>query len=585
MKKITDLLTETVSAAFQSAGYDAALGSVSVSNRPDLCDFQCNGALAGAKLYKKSPMAIAEEVCKSLEGMDEFKTVSAAAPGFINLTLSDSFTVRALSEMSGDEFLGVPQCGKGSSIVIDYGGPNVAKPLHIGHLRSAIIGESIKRTARALGYNAVGDVHFGDWGTPYGLTIAEYKVRHPDWPCFKDDFDPAKDVIPDIDEKEMNEIYPYASAKSKDDPEFKAESRQTVVDLQNRKPGIYDLWKKIKDVSVESVKRIYEKLSVDFDLWYGESDSDKYTEELVKLLTDKGLLYESEGAMVVDVAEEGDKISVPPIIVKKSDGSSIYATFDLATIIQRMKDFDPEKIWYLTDKRQNLHFVQVFRCAKKAGIVDETTELRHLGFGAMTGPDGKPFKTRDGGVMTLESLIEMVDAAALEKLKDSEYISGSKEETAHKIGMAALKFGDMQNQPAKDYIFDVDKFLSFDGKTGTYLLYTVTRINSILKKAGMSYESAPKITGIYTTGERELSLALLLSPESVVRAFNEMAPSALCDSAYVIATAFSKFYHDNRILTEEDEQKRSSWLALCALTGRVLKSTLECLGIETVENM
>ena len=585
MKKITTKLTEIVSAAFEAKGYDPALGLVTVSNRMDLCHFQCNGALSGAKIYHKAPMMIAQDVVAELEGRSEFSEVSAAAPGFINLTLADEYIIAVLNEISQDENLGVPQVETPETVVIDYGGPNVAKPLHIGHLRSAIIGESVKRTARAVGCKVIGDVHFGDWGTPYGLTIAEYKVRHPDWACFKEDFDPEKDVIPEIDEAELYEIYPFASAKSKTDEEFKVMSRQIVVDLQNRKPGIYALWKKIKDLSVDSVKKSYERLSVDFDYWYGESEADVYTPELVDILTKKGLLYESDGAQVVDVTEEGDKITVPPIIVKKSDNSSIYATWDLGTIIQRERDFKPTRIWYLTDKRQNLHFTQVFRCAKKAGLVPDETELKHLGFGAMTGPDGKPYKTRDGGVMSLESLIDTVETAAMEKLKDSEYISGNKTEIAHRIGIAALKFGDLQNQPTKDYIFDLDKFLSFDGKTGTYLLYTVTRINSILKKAEIGYEAKPDIGGIFTDGERELALLLILAGESYEKAFADMAPSALCDSAYNIAAAFSKFYHDNRILTEEDAGKRESWLALSALTRRVLVKLLDCLAIETVENM
>lgn len=584
MKKITSILTEIVAEAFAAAGYDPALGAVTVSDRLDLCQFQCNGALSGAKIYRKAPIMIAREVVEKLSERREFAKVEAVLPGFINLTLTDGYLAEILNEISEDENLGVPQCETPETVVIDYGGPNVAKPLHIGHLRSAIIGESLKRTARATGRTVYGDVHFGDWGTPYGLTIAEYKVRHPDWACFKEDFDPAKDTVPDIDEDEMNEIYPFASAKSKQDEEFKLTSRQTVVDLQNRKPGVYDLWKKIKDVSVESVRRNYERLSVDFDYWYGESDADVYTPELIRILTEKGLLYESDGAQVVDVSEEGDKITVPPIIVKKSDNSSIYATFDLDTIIQRERDFKPDRIWYLTDKRQNLHFTQVFRCAKKAGLVPETTELRHLGFGAVTGSDGKPYKTRDGGVMRLSDLIDTVEQAAFEKLKDSEYISEDRREAAHKIGIAALKFGDLSNQPAKDYIFDLDRFLSFDGKTGTYLLYTVTRINSILKKAGIGYSEKPAVGAIYGS-ERELALRLAMSGESYEKAFNDMAPSALCESAYNIASAFSKFYHDTRILAEEDPEKRQSRLALCSLTRRVLVKLLDCLAIETVENM
>ncbi len=585
MEKITSKLSAIVSAAFAEAGYDPSLGAVSVSDRADLCQFQCNGALSGAKLYHKAPIMIARDVAEKLSPRAEFSLAEAVPPGFINLSLSDGYLAALVSEISRDENLGVPQCEKPETIVIDYGGPNVAKELHIGHLRSAIIGEALKRTARATGRTVYGDVHFGDWGTPYGLTIAEYKVRHPDWACFREDFDPERDSFPDIDEKELNAIYPFASAKSKEDPEFKAAARQVVVDLQNRKPGIYAIWKKMKDVSVSSVKQIYKRLGVDFDYWYGECDADVFTPELIEILKEKGLLHESEGAQVVDVAEEGDKISVPPIIVKKSDNSSIYATWDLATIIQRERDFKPDRIWYLTDKRQSLHFLQVFRCAKKAGLVPETTELRHLGFGAMTGSDGKPFKTRDGGVLPLKALVETVDGAALEKLKDSEYISGDKTEIAHAIGMAALKFGDMQNQPIKDYIFDIDKFLAFDGKTGTYLLYTVTRINSILKKAGIGYDEPLEYKKITVDGERSLALAVALCGESYERAFEDMNPAALCESAYNIASAFSRFYHDNRILTEENPETRQSWLALCAVTRRTLVKLLDCLGIETVENM
>lgn len=585
MKKITTLLTEIVSEAFSQKGYDPALGAVTVSNRMDLCQFQCNGALSGAKIYKKAPIMIAKDVAEVLSSRAEFSKAEAVAPGFINLTLDDGFMLDILGKIGADPDLGVPQAETSDTIVIDYGGPNVAKPLHIGHLRSAIIGESLKRTARALGHRVIGDVHFGDWGTPLGLVIAEYRERHPDWACFSENFDPERDTVPDIDEEELNEIYPFASGKSKEDEAFKAKAQQVTFDLQNRKPGIYDLWKKIMDVSIASVKQNYSRLDVSFDLWYGESDADPFIPELIGRLTEQNLLHESDGAQVVDVAEESDKITVPPIIIKKSNGSIGYQATDIATIIQRNHDFSPNRIWYLTDKRQGLHFMQVFRCAKTAGFVPESTELRHLGFGAMTGPDGKPYKTRDGGVMRLSALIDTVEAAAMEKLADSEYIAGDKQDAASKIGIAALKFGDLSNQPTKDYIFDLDKFLSFDGKTGTYLLYTVTRINSILKKAGIGYDESPKIGGIYTDGERELMLLLILSGESFEKAFADMAPSALCDSAYNIAAAFSRFYHDNRILSEEDERKRESWLGLSLLTRKILVKLLDCLAIGTVENM
>lgn len=585
MEKITKILTDAVSAAFESCGYDRALGAVTVSDRMDLCQFQCNGAFSGAKLYKKAPYIIANDVAAKLREDSRFAGVEAVKPGFLNLTLTDEYLADYINQISFDEHLGVPQAEEPETIVIDYGGPNVAKPLHIGHLRSAIIGEAIKRIARATGRTVYGDVHFGDWGTPLGLVIAEYRERHPDWDCFKEDFDPAKDSVPDIDEDELNEIYPFASAKSKQNEEFKETARQVTTQLQSHKPGIYDLWRKIMDVSIDSVKKNYSRLDVSFDLWYGESDADPFIPETIDILTEKGLLHESDGAMVVDVQEESDKITIPPIIVTKSNKSVGYDATDIATILQREREYHPQRIWYVVDKRQSLHFEQVFRCAKKAGLVPEETELRHLGFGTMNGSDGKPFKTRDGGVMRLSDLIQTSIDGAMEKLKDSEYVLGDKLETAKTIGVAALKFGDLSNQPSKDYVFDLNKFLSFDGKTGTYLLYTVTRINSILGKAGIDYSEQLKITGLHSDTERELAITIALSGETYQKAFDEMAPCVLCDSAYSLASTFSRFYHDNRILAEEDSAKRSDWLALCLLTRKVITKQLDMLAIGYVENM
>lgn len=585
MEKITQILTNAVSDAFEACGYDRALGAVTVSDRMDLCQFQCNGAFAGAKLYKKAPFILADEVAAKLSEDSRFAKVEAVKPGFLNLTLADEYLLSYVNQLASDEHLGVPQAEKPETIVIDYGGPNVAKPLHIGHLRAAVIGEAIKRIARATGRTVYGDVHFGDWGTPLGLVIAEYRERHPDWACFKEDFDPARDSVPDIDEDELNEIYPFASAKSKQDDDFKETARLITAQLQSHKPGIYDLWKKIMEVSVDSVKRNYSKLDVSFDLWYGESDADPFIPELLDILTEKGLLHESDGAMVVDVQEESDKITVPPIIVIKSNKSVGYDTTDIATILQRQREYQPERIWYVVDKRQALHFEQVFRCAKNAELVPGETQLKHIGFGTMNGADGKPFKTRDGGVMRLSDLIQAAVDGAMEKLKDSEYVSGDKQEAAQIIGVAALKFGDLSNQPSKDYVFDLNKFLSFDGKTGTYLLYTVTRINSILKKAGVDYSDDLKIQGLYSDVERELAIGIALSGETYQKAFDETAPCVLCDNAYNLASIFSRFYHDNRILGEEDEAKRSDWLALSLLTRKVITKQLDMLAIGYVENM
>ncbi len=583
MDRITEILTNKVSDAFESCGYDRALGSVGVSDRPELCQFQCNGALKGAKIYKKAPIMIAGEVCEVLSNDSKIKKADAVVPGFINIVLTDEYLTELMTTLSDDENLGIPQVGAGEKVIIDYGGPNVAKPLHIGHLRSAIIGESLKRLARVCGSEVLGDIHMGDWGLQIGLVIAELAVRNPDWRCFAADFDENNDTVPTLDVDTLNEVYPFASKKSKEDEVFAKAAHEATFELQNGRAGYIALWKEIMRASVADLKSNYEKLNVDFELWYGESDADKFIPELIKRLTEKNLLRESDGAMVVDVARDDDKAPMPPVIVRKSDNSSIYATTDLATIIQREKDFAPDKIWYVVDKRQGLHFEQVFRCAKKAELVPEKTELEFLGFGTMNGSDGKPYKTRDGGVMRLSELLKTVTDSAAEKLMASEFVTDeNRAETARRVGMAAVKFGDLINHRAKDYIFDLDKFLSFEGKTGTYLLYTVTRINSILKK---TTDEKTKLSGIYNDAERELVLSILLSGEAFCYAHLEKAPNYVCESAYRIATAFSRFYHDSHILTEQDEAKRGSWIALIKLTKAVLTKHLDVLGIETVDAM
>ncbi len=583
MKTITQILTEKVSGAFEKCGYDPALGTVFVSDRMDLCQFQCNGAFAAAKQYRKAPFIIAEEVKNVIAESPDFLKVEVAKPGFINMTMTDEYLVKLLGDIINDEHLGIPQTESRDTIVIDYGGPNVAKPLHIGHLRSAIIGESLKRLARECGYNVVSDVHLGDWGLQIGLVIAELEERNPEWECFREDFTEGK--VPELSADMLNEIYPFASQKSKTDEAFKIKAHQFTADLQNGRPGYIAVWKEILRVSINDLKGNYEKLGVDFDLWYGESDADKYIDELVQTLTDKGLLHESEGAMVVDVELESDKAPMPPVIIKKSDNSSIYATTDLATIIQRNRDFSPKKIWYVVDKRQDLHFTQVFRCAKKAELVPADTELELLGFGTMNGSDGKPYKTRDGGVMKLSDLIETVTNAAAEKLRSSEFVSEEDHsEIAKRVGIAAVKFGDLINHRSKDYIFDIDKFLSFEGKTGTYLLYTVTRINSIIKKTN-SENSEISISRLYTDAERELILSILLTGDVFRHAIDEKAPNYVCDNAYRLATVFSKFYHDNHILGETDEAKKKDWISLIAFTRKLILKHLDILAIEPVENM
>lgn len=583
MQSITKKLTEIVSDAFEKCGYERSLGVVTASDRLDLCQFQCNGAFAGAKLYKKAPFMLADDVAAVLKAEDIFSKVEVVKPGFLNLSLCDDYMLALTREIAEDKFCGIPQAEKPEKIVIDYGGPNVAKPLHIGHLRSAIIGESLKRLARACGNTVYSDVHLGDWGLQIGLVIAELNERNPDWKCFSEDFDPDKDSVPELNADLLSEVYPFASKKSKEDEAFKEKAHIATFDLQNGRAGYIALWKEILRVSIADLKGNYEKLGVDFDYWYGESDADKYIPELMKILEDKKLSYESSGALVVDVELESDKAPIPPVIVRKSDNSSIYATTDLATIIQREKDFAPDKIWYVVDKRQELHFTQVFRCARRAELVPESTELEFLGFGTMNGSDGKPYKTRDGGVMRLSDLIDTVTKTSLERLENSSFVSeDDRESYAAKLGMAAIKFGDLINHRSKDYIFDLDKFLSAEGKTGIYLLYTVSRINSIMKKnAGVK----PEFTGVYTDAERELMLKIIMSGNIWGYAMDEKAPNYVCENAYQLAVSFSRFYHENHIMDEQDEKKKSSWLALAELTRTLIVKHLDILGIETVENM
>ncbi len=583
---LIDFLTARVADAFEQCGYDRTLGTVTVSDRPELCQFQCNGAFGGAKLHRKAPAMIANDVAAVLQNDPLFEKAEVAMPGFLNLTLTDEAIASMTAEYISGERALIEPVGKGKTVVVDYGGPNVAKPLHIGHLRPAIIGEAIKRLCKAGGYNTIGDIHLGDWGLQIGLVITELRERHPDWRVFAEDFDPAVDTVPELNVELLQEVYPLASGKSKQDDAYKLAAQQATYELQSGRAGFMALWKEIMRVSVDDLKENYNRLNVYYELWYGESDAESYVGELVNTLKEQHLLRESDGALVVDLATEEDTAPMPPVIIKKSDNSSLYATTDLATIIQRQKDYAPDKIWYVVDKRQSLHFDQVFRCAKKAGIVPETTDLRHLGFGTINGADGKPFKTRDGGVMQLRTLIETVTDAAMEKLQNSDYLNSlsddDKKAVAEKVGVAAIKFGDLINHRAKDYIFDMDKFLSFEGKTGTYLLYNITRINSVLKKVDGAANAKLMID---SAAERELMLTLLLSPEAFGKALADQAPNLVCENAYLIAQAFSKMYHDCPIASEADEAKKASRVALCRLTKSVLETHLDILGIDAVENM
>ena len=583
MEKILDIISNKMQQAFVEAGYEASYGRVTVSNRPDLCEYQCNGALAAAKAYKCAPIQIAQAVAGKLNAED-FSMIDAVMPGFINLKLSDKFLQDYLEGMRTAVDFGVEKAGTGKTVVVDYGGPNVAKPLHIGHLRSAIIGESLKRLYKFFGYNTVGDIHLGDWGLQMGLIIAELKVRQPDLVYFDPDYTGEYPEEPPFTISELEEIYPAAAAKKKEDEAFADAAHTATYELQTGRPGYRAIWKHIMNVSLADMRKIYDNLNVHFESWLGESDADPYIPDMIRNMKEQGIAVQSEGAWVIPVQEETDKKEVPPCILVKSDGSAIYATTDLATMIQRMQDFNPDKMLYITDKRQALHFEQVFRAAKKAGIVPESTVLEHLGFGTMNGADGKPFKTREGGVMRLEVLIrEMTDFVRAKVVENKIVSEDAVEETTKKIAMAALKYGDLSNQPTKDYIFDMDRFAAFEGNTGPYILYTIVRVKSILAKYGAweNLSIQPAANGY----AKDLMLAITKLGPTLESALKTSSPNQICAYIYELAGAVNKFYHETRILTEEDKDLQAGYIALIALAKNVLETCIDLLGFSAPEKM
>ena len=585
MEKLIDKLSAAVSAAFAAAGYDPACGKVTVSNRPDLCEFQCNGAMPAAKSAHKAPILIANDVVAQLGGCEFFASAEAVAPGFINLRVSDAALAAHLEDMRLSDRPGVAGTHTPRTVVLDYGGPNVAKPLHIGHLRSAIIGESIKRIYRYFGDTVIGDIHLGDWGLQMGLIIAELRERRPDLPYFDDDFAGDYPAEAPFTISELEEIYPTASAKSKVDEAFAKKAHEATYFLQNHKRGYYALWEHIMRVSVADLKRNYENLNVSFDVWKGESDAEPYIPPMLEKLEAQGALVESEGAKVIPVAADGDRKEIPPCILVKSDGATLYATTDLATIVQRMEDYHPDKLLYLTDKRQSLHFEQVFRAARKTGIVPEATELQHIGFGTMNGKDGKPFKTRSGGVMRLETLIADITSYVEQKILENQTLSPAEAaETAKVIAVAALKYGDLSNLATKDYIFDLERFSAFEGNTGPYLLYTIVRIKSILHRWGGDWQ-ALSLRPADSDSAKQLQLALADMPDQLGMAYRDSAPNAVCAYAYALAGAVNKFYHETHILTEEDREKQSGYIALIAFAKRALETCIDLLGFSAPERM
>ena len=586
MKKILEIITEEFEKAFEEHDYDKKLGKVVVSNRPDLCQYQCNGAMAGAKLYHKAPIMIANEVVASLQNNDKFESVEAVMPGFININLSTGFVAKYLNDMTKAQNFGCK--GDNRTVVVDYGGANVAKPLHVGHLRPAVIGESIKRMKKYVVDNVISDVHLGDWGLQMGLIIAELEARQPDLVYFDKKYKgPYPDEAP-FTLSELSEIYPTASAKSKEDEAFKEKAHEATLKVQKGYAPYLAIWKHIMNISVPDLKKNYGNLNVTFDLWKGESDAEPYIPELIQNLIDKGLAYESQGALVVDIAEEGDKKELPPCIVRKSDGAALYATSDLGTIVQREQDYKPDEYIYVADKRQELHFTQVFRVAKKAQIVGANTKMEYLGFGTMNGKDGKPFKTRDGGVMHLENLIAQINDAVYDKMMENRTVSEEEaRQTSKIVGLAALKYGDLSNQASKDYIFDIDRFASFEGNTGPYILYTIVRIKSILEKYKADYGEFEHLNILKSDNPPQIDLMLEISKfnEVIESAARELAPHKICSYIYDLSNTFNRFYHETKILSEEDEEKKAGYISLINLAKKVLETSIDLLGFEAPERM
>ena len=588
MKKMLDLLSAEVAKAFAEAGYDEKYARVSLSNRPDLCEYQCNGAMAAAKEYHKAPIMIANAVVEAMQGSEVFGEVQAVNPGFINMKVNNEYLSQYLNGMEKDERMGCEKAENPKTIMIDYGGPNVAKPLHVGHLRSAIIGESVKRIARFAGHKVIGDVHLGDWGLQMGLIITELRERKPELVYFDEAYEGEYPAEAPFTISELEEIYPTASGKSKQDEAYKEAAMQATYELQHGRRGYQALLKHILNVSVTDLKRNYANLKVDFDLWKGESDAQPYIPDMVQKMKDGGYAYVSDNALVVDVKEDTDTKEVPPCMLLKSDGASLYTTTDLATIVERMKLYNPDEIIYVVDKRQEMHFIQVFRCAKKTGLVKPETDLEFLGFGTMNGKDGKPFKTREGGVMRLEYLISDINEKMYQKIAENPEISEEEaRETARKIGLSAIKYGDLSNQASKDYVFDIDRFTSFEGNTGPYILYTIVRIKSILNKYQAQGGDLTKgrIPAAENDSQKALELVLARFNGALENAFDELAPHKVCAYIYELANAFNKFYHETKILGEEDEEKRAGLVAVLQLTKRVLETCIDVLGFEAPERM
>lgn len=567
----------------KNAGYDEETIALETSNRKDLGEYQLNDAMQLVRKYHTNPREIATNIVKELEKDERFTNINIAGPGFINFTLSDDYKKQIVNEVNKDIFSNIDKREK-KTIILDYGGANVAKALHVGHLRSANLGEALKRLGKLIGYNVIGDAHLGDYGRPLGLVVLEIKKMYPNLAYFDENYtgDYQEIELP-ISNKDLERIYPLASTKSKEDEEYLEEAREVTRKIQSHERGYYDLWKKVVEISKKDIKNVYNSLNVDFDLWYGESDAMEYFPELEKIYREKNILVESNGAEIVEVSEETDKAEIPPLLFIKSNGTISYETTDLATLLQRRKEYDPDEVWYVVDGRQGLHFEQVFRATRKAELVRPDTKLEFIGFGTMNGQDGKPFKTRDGGVMTLKSLIDLIHNETRKKITNESISEDEKEKISETVAIAALKYADFLPFRATDYVFEPEKFADLEGKTGPYLLYSTIRMKSLLNKAsGLKYEKVHKIKG---KTEGELALTILNLPNIIEKAIDTKSMNEITEYLYNITSLYNKFYSENKVLTEEDTELKESWLVLTKVVYNINTLLLNTLGIEVPEKM
>jgi arginyl-tRNA synthetase len=587
----TSLLTQLsnlTGQAFAALGLNDSYGKVVISQRRELGQFQCNGALGAAKKAKRNPREIAEQVVERLTQSGLFEELSLAGPGFINMRLTDDFLTGHLADLADDAYFGCRQNHNPEKVVIDFGGPNVAKAMHVGHLRATIIGESLRRLRCFLGDDVISDVHFGDWGLPMGLLIKEIELKKPDLVYFDAAFTGPYPGVSPVSVEALQILYPDASTRSKTDAAFLESAREATFELQKGRPGYLALWRHMRDISIAETKKDFDLLGAHFTEWKGEADTNDHIPLMLERLENEGYSELSDGAIVVQVKEETDKKEMPPLILQKSDGAVMYGTTDLATIEQRVLEQDPDRILYVVDARQSLHFEQVFRAAIKCKSVKASCHLEHIGFGTVNGKDGKPLKTRDGGVVRLRSLIEdaigearnvVTEAGLSEKFDEIEL-----NDISEKVGLAAIKYADLSNQRMSNYIFDLERFTKFEGRTGPYQMYAAVRIKSMLRRAtGQGFKDGRLIAT--ADAERNLMLAIASLPEAVSAAAEKNAPNVLCDHVYNLTQEFNVFYHDCHVLGETDTDVRASRLRLCAIALRQIELVLNILGIDVPERM